>query len=356
MDQGHHNTYHIIFKCILAILIFMAIGKIFMETSYYSQYSNGHNTHAKLDEAHRKIINLTNDRINLVAEKAYIEAFSGLNSTDFLSKSDKGNLLLFYRPTCKYSMQFMPTWTNILNSLPAGVKYTEINISNDRETASQYNITGVPTVILEVNGNKYTYVGSREYNDIKRFLSEKGINLVSQSAFANISAGDTRDGSGAGTIGDGYSNVNATIVPEATNTISYKCPLVNFNKTLDIAKDSYKYQIFSADGQYGFAEGGYKPEQLMTPFQAAYSVVDSYLSSLPDVNNPGHSTMANVNECAADYADDINCFGLCDKVQLDEILNNQNDVKKGIKHSRVSGTNYSNNVKVVGAIEKACRL
>ena len=48
-------------------------------------------------------------------------------------------------------------------------------------------------------------------------------------------------------------------------------------------------------------------------FTAAYSVVDSYLSSLPNKSN--------MTECAAYYSNDIANFGLCDTEKLDSILN-----------------------------------
>ena len=370
-----------LFRFILVILICIALANIFSETTYYNNMftktvENGTVGYDPVgydpwDSAHRKIIELTNERINLVEEKAYVEAFAvanssintsvkGLSNTGFLSKSDKTNLLLFYKPNCPHCTTFMPTWTKILQSLPSGVSYQEINVSDDRATASKYSITGVPTLILEVNGTTYTYIGSRTYDDIKRFLREHGINIVMRTfdSFSNTGA-DTSVYTGYDSDSDTVANKfdDGTLAPLPTNKYSARCPLVNFDKTIDIANDSFKYQIFSADGQYGFAEGGYKPEKLMSPFQAAYSVVDSYLSSLPDINNSDNGAIFdNVDECATAYAEDINCFGLCDKDKLADIINNQNDVKNGVKNIRVNGTDYSSNIKVAGAIEKACRL
>ena len=92
---------------------------------------------------------------------------------------------------------------------------------------------------------------------------------------------------------------------QPTNALSANCPLVTFDKEIDIANDSYMYQIFNSSGQYGYATGGYNADKLLTPFQAAYSTIDSYLSSLPDDNDPTKNSYKNVNECANLYANNI---------------------------------------------------
>ena len=93
-------------------------------------------------------------------------------------------------------------------------------------------------------------------------------------------------------------------------TYNQFCPSVTFDKQADVANDKYMFQIFNADGQYGYAVGGNNKDKMFTPFTAAYSTVDSYLSSLPDVKN--------AKECASLYATEIRGFGLCDDEQLNK--------------------------------------
>jgi hypothetical protein len=108
------------------------------------------------------------------------------------------------------------------------------------------------------------------------------------------------------------------------------------------------FQIFNVDGQYGYANGGYNPGNLFSPFNAAYSTVDSYLTSLP--------VGVNMKECANMYVDEINSFGLCDKKQLDNILQYQTDIKTNTAKYSVDGTDYTSNNKVVEAIKSACKI
>jgi hypothetical protein len=346
-------------KYILVVLVIITLLYFFLQTTYYQSLLtifniNNHNDKLNttvdnsLEKARKAIIDLTNEKINLVAEKAYIEAFANANanltgdtsvkdldSTGFLSKNEKIKLLLFYMPTCRYSIDFMPVWNRVINNLPRNVLYEEIDCIKDKSKPSEYNVTGVPTVILEINTQKFTYVGSKTYNDVKRFLREHSINLVERSF-------------------ESFGALDESLAPEETNQLSSNCPLVSFDKKVDIANDSYRFQIFSDKGQYGYAEGGNKDDKLLTPFMAAYSVVDSYLSSLPDLNNLDNTTLENVDECAAAYAKDISCFGLCDKKKLDEIASYESDVERGLKDKRIVGIDYTNNKKIVNAIKKAC--
>jgi thiol-disulfide isomerase/thioredoxin len=378
-------------QIVLIILVIYLIVKIFIKTTYYPQLlkllninntkiiknqKNYDSTNNVSNEELQKIITETQRKINKVAEQSYVETFknmydnysfgsnssdsnlisnsninnnnnntysktSRLNSTGFLSKNNKIKLMLFYRPTCPYCRDFMPVWHQVINNLPSNVLYDEINVSNDTTIASQYNITGVPTIILDVNAEKKTYMGNRSYNDIKRFLKEHQVNLVDRSfeSFDDQVSGDPITGDNG-----------------SPKILSGNCPPVYFNKKVDLMGDSYKFQIFNKDGQYGFAEGGYKSDKILTPFAAAYSTVDSYLSSLPDSTDPSKNSLANINECAKLYAKDIACFGLCEKEKLDEIKTYQKKIQNGNANTRIDGVDYSNNDQIVNAIKEACQM
>jgi glutaredoxin len=242
--------------------------------------------------------------------------------------------MLFYKPSCPYCQEFMPVWSQIINNLPNNILYEEINTSKSSENnkANEYKIVSVPTIILIVNNNKIKYEGNRSYENIERFLKENGVNLIIKI----LNKPDTFADSG-------YSND-----PSPTSSPNPDCPTVSFDTKVDVANDDYMFQIFSTEGQYGYATGGIKPNKLLTPFAAAYSVVDSYLSSLPNKKN--------MNECADQYADNIMQFGLCDNEQLNNILNYNDSVKNGTANVRVDRTNYGTNTNVVNAIKYACNL
>ncbi len=174
------------------------------------------------------------------------------------------------------------------------------------------------------------YTGDRNYADIMRFLKYNGVNLVERT-FEEFNS-------------TGYSMPE----PPSSKKNGSLCPIVTFDSQLDIAVDDYMFQIFNENGQYGFAKGGNDPGKLMTPFTAAYSTVDSYLTSLPNG--------ANISECANNYASEIRGFGLCDAKNLDGILEYQKNIANGSAISHIDGTDYSTNKGVITAIKNSCGL
>ena len=253
--------------------------------------------------------------------------------TSYINKDSQTKLMLFYKTSCHYCTEFLPTWYKIINDLPNTILYEEINTEKDNKSnkkANSYNITTVPTLILIVNNIKKVYKGNRTYKDIETFLKVNGINLVARTF-------EEFDDSGYSTT------------PSPTDPINKNCPVVTFDKQIDLANDVHMYQIFS-DGQYGYSSGFDKKTDrtLLTPFTAAYSVVDSYLNSLPDTSK--------MNECANLYAEDIIGLGLCDNDNLNTILSYGDNINSGEYISRVAGVNYDSNKKVVNAIKYACDM
>jgi len=255
------------------------------------------------------------------------------NNDNIISYLNKGNtvkLMLFYKASCPYCSDFMPVWYKIVNNLANTVLYEEIECEKDYKKANEYQITSVPTIILLVKNEKKVYTGDRNYSDILRFLKINGVNLIERT-FEEFNA-------------NGYS-----ATPEPTiNNRKTLCPIVTFNSELEVAQDNYMFQIFNADGQYGYATGGNNFGKPLTPFTAAYSTVDSYLTSLPDG--------ANISECANFYSEQIRGFGLCDKDQLDNILQYQSNVKSGTATPIFDDTDYSSNKGVITAIKNSCGL
>ena len=241
--------------------------------------------------------------------------------------------MLFYKPSCPYCIDFLPIWYKIINDLPNTILYEEINTEKDSKSntkANSYNISTVPTLILLVNNTKKEYRGNKNYKDIEKFLKLNGINLVARTF-------------------EEFDDSGYSASPSPTKPIHKNCPAVTFDKQIDLANDVHMYQIFS-DGQYGYASGNdIKTDRtLLSPFTAAYSVVDSYLNSIP---NP-----SKMNECASLYSKEIIGLGVCDKDGLDGILNYNKNIKSGDYVAKVDGTNYDSNIKVVKAIKNACGM
>jgi hypothetical protein len=253
--------------------------------------------------------------------------------TSYINKDSQAKLMLFYKTSCHYCTEFLPTWYKIINDLPNNVLYEEVNTEKDNKSnkkANSYNISTVPTIILTVNNTNKIYRGDRTYKDIETFLKLNGINLVARTF-------------------EEFDDAGYSAEPSPTKPINQNCPAVTFDKQIDLAHDVYMYQLFS-DGQYGYASGTENSisKSVLSPFAAAYSVVDSYLNSIPNTSK--------MNECASLYAKDIIGLGLCDPDNLNTILSYDDQINSGEYVSRVDGVNYNSNKKVVDAIKYACDM
>jgi len=272
--------------------------------------------------------------------KNYKEQTKNKNNNDsiisYLNKGNSVKLMLFYKASCHYCSDFMPVWYKIVNNLSNNVMYEEIECEKDYKKANEYQISTVPTIILLINNEKKVYTGDREYSDIMRFLKINGVNLIERTFEEFDSSGYSTSTTPTG------NNSNSNINNDSL------CPAVTFNSQLDVADDNYMFQIFNEKGQYGYSVGGNNSNKQLTPFTAAYSTFDSYLTSLPEG--------ANISECANNYASQLRGFGLCDAKQLDNILQYEKNVKEGNATSLIDGTDYSSNNKVVTAIKNACGL
>ena len=409
-----NNTY---LKCILIFLVIILLIALCIYNSNSNSFSSYKNNIVKstnnnksdnsFQDTLNNIISNTHTQINKACEEGYCEAFQSFTQnntntdtdtdtntitdiqnvnkgylTSYTHKEDDIKIQLFYKTNCTYCTQFMPTWVKLINNLPNNATYEEINSENNNKLFNENNITTVPTIILLVNNEskinesninenkinesninenninknninkKKIYMGDRSYNDIKKFLQNNGVNLI-QRNFE-----DFNNSSKFSDITDNTDNTDNTNNTDRRKTNPH-CPSVSFDKQIDLEEDTYMYQIFNSDGQYGYASGGNK-DKVLTPYMAAFSTVDSYLSSLPDNNdndkNKTKNSYKNLNECALLYADDIINFGLCDEEQLNNILNYQNNIESGNKIYRVDNTDYSTNNKVVSAIKKVCNM
>jgi hypothetical protein len=354
-------------QIILVILIILLVIKLFFSSNVYNDLLNNLigikkqinddyiDNFESLEAARLEAF----QNINRAIEESFVASGSGNGNgttggddskldgyiTNYLNRANKIKLELYYKPTCPHCKTFMPIWNKIINDLPTDATYEEINcdLPTSSVKVSENKITSVPSLVLLVDNQKKYYMGSRTYEDIARFLSINGVNLT-QRSFEKFESTGTGTGSGSST---------SSSIPNPTSGNPH-CPAVSFDKEIDIANDNYMYQIFNANGQYGYATGGYNNNKLLTPFQAAYSTIDSYLSSLPDDSDSTKTSYTHVNECANLYASNIINFGLCDIDQLNAIQGYQSNVSSGISSAYIDGTDYSGNSQVVGAIMNAC--
>ena len=152
------------------------------------------------------------------------------------------------------------------------------------------------------------------------------------------------------------------------------CVKANF-EICDANSENPGYRLFTHRGHHGCL----KPDvdANLDAYSAAFSVFDSYLSSLPseqDAETGGdkvynaddcdensklreEARFAKMKTCANKYRDNISNFGLCDnKEKLEEHMNAPKNIKLGRKkpNFEMTAEDYEASAKVAGAIYNAC--
>ncbi len=322
--------------------------------------------------------------------------------------SDVYELRLFWSPDCGHSKRFMPVWLNIIRALPAGVTYKEYNCKEQEGLTSlsvcakrEFGITSLPTVQLYrvVDGIKYleSISGFRDYRSVKDWLARQSVNLKYNpnaehfrgssgiKGYQGEQFADSNTGVGSdpmevmnkvyGTAGDLYEEAEASYLAESSTDkwghyrdVEDGCYKASFTRCNENSERP-GYQVFTPRGQWGcvFPEPG---TALATDFDAAFAVVDQYLSTCTPPKQRKDGTLArtqytdterrdNMTKCAVKYKDEIRKFGLCDERKLNEKFNYINNIKAGrakLPIQDMKPTDYTGTAETASAIFNACRL
>jgi thiol-disulfide isomerase/thioredoxin len=85
-------------------------------------------------------------------------------------------LKLFYADWCGHCKQFKPIFdgelTNLIKSSNIPVKLEAVDCEKNKEMIKKYNISGFPTLILEVNNQTYKYENERKPRQIIEFIKQ----------------------------------------------------------------------------------------------------------------------------------------------------------------------------------------
>lgn len=317
-------------------------------------------------------------------------------------------LRLFYRPDCSFSMSFMPVWLELVKSLPSNVSVKEINCgtldANGVSICANFleyggGITSVPAIQLvsNISGVKRTvnYTGSRSYQQLKNWLLSQGITLKYNPDAEHFT--DTNPLAYSYAAKEGFTADDNLFIPGEIAQGDAGKSVDNYNKAYlglaqedthgniyDVGKDGFYratfsrcqpdpqgpegYQVFTRRGQWGCVV----PDPntgIKTPFDAAFSAVDSYLSMLPPISDlaTGKTTSATRTDeqriemkrgMAAKHYKDIREFELCDERQIREKYNIYEAVKAGKAKlpDGVSLKDYLDTQETAAALFEACSL
>jgi thiol-disulfide isomerase/thioredoxin len=89
----------------------------------------------------------------------------------------KANFYFFYADWCGWSQKALPEWTKLESALQKSslfgktqVTPVRVNVEENREKATLYEVEGYPTVLLETSDSLYEFKGSRSSESFLSFL------------------------------------------------------------------------------------------------------------------------------------------------------------------------------------------
>ncbi len=95
------------------------------------------------------------------------------NFDDFISKSDKPVLVDFWASWCAPCMYMHPIVEKMASKYGGKMEFARVNVDKNLELARRFNITGIPTFIVFVNGKpKGIQVGAMPEDSFERFIKK----------------------------------------------------------------------------------------------------------------------------------------------------------------------------------------
>lgn len=253
------------------------------------------------------------------------------------NKNQNISIILFYSLTCPHCHAFMPTWNLVKESVPKGgnTSLTEIECSSNREVAKSYGISSVPTILIIKNSKTVeTLHGEKSFDDIMKIFKLYGIEIEKPNVKRKDALEGFVDYISAAEIESEHSSDRKSSDPD--------CPYINFYQS---DKD---YYCANSDYLYGCTNA--TPGSGIAPFDGAFSVIQSYLLSLPD------NSLDKMKKCLSNHSTDVKQWGLCNGIQLNNKTQYSNEIASGISKKPFLNVNYDDNKNVVNAINYTCSL
>lgn len=360
----------------LFIVIIIIINIIFivkyLDINKYKNYNQNKifNTQQKINYNHFQdfLNSSTNTNINNAINTKY-----KLLSNNY---ENINTIILFYKTNCPYSQLLLPIWYQVLQQLPTenNLIIKEYDCDIFKNICNKYNITQLPTILLQKNNYITKFDTEFTLDNLIYFLQSnqiyllKNINNTQNNKYSfipkQIENFQSNQNNNLNLKLNIKNNIQQKLLElQHTNQeqitsedinkqlFKDKCSVVSFDTFIEPNNKTSHYQIFDSQGQYGYSYGG--QNQFLTPFQAAYNVIDTYLSTLPnDTDNQ------NIDICANLYKNDIRKFGLCNSIELQNIENETNQIINGnrILPKGISKNDYKNKNNIIKAIKKACSI
>lgn len=90
-------------------------------------------------------------------------------STNLSTSVPDREVMLFTASWCGHSKRFQPTWQKLQQTI-SGVKFTTVDVDQDKATAKKYGVSAMPTIIMKKGNKLFKYSGDRSYQSMVNFI------------------------------------------------------------------------------------------------------------------------------------------------------------------------------------------
>jgi len=109
---------------------------------------------------------------SLIAKDQGITTLTNSNYLSKLLKSDKPTLVKFWAPWCRACTVMAPEFDKVAKALKGKINFASVNVDNQEQVASVYQIQSLPTIILfKKNKAIAQSIGSLSQEEIKAFIN-----------------------------------------------------------------------------------------------------------------------------------------------------------------------------------------
>ena len=109
-------------------------------------------------------------------KSTYVENKELVNNAE--DQTSECELFLFYTDWCPHCVKAKPIWEKLKNDYQTKmingtvIHFKDIDREQHAEMAEEYEVDGVPTIILVKNGNKILYDANPDYDNLVQFLHQ----------------------------------------------------------------------------------------------------------------------------------------------------------------------------------------
>jgi hypothetical protein len=387
-------------QTILAILIGTAIACVIYFLAIRQSPTNVHHHH----HHHHS------DRISGFADTSAIpvgiESTTGTDGTTELEKQQQRTHIIFlYKLDDIDSQLIMPIWRQFADAYPF-FQFSEQDATYYKELSIKYNIYEYPSIIIDsllpeykiFTGDNITRAAIYQYLTTNNLLphavsptiltqsaaptpqQQQSYNLLPQSVAPTLLPQSvaptllTQSAAPTQQQQQSYNLITQSVAPPQSNIESFTdkstesstaavgghggaksppeaCPIVTFDSYHN-NNQSY-FQIFSSATRgtpaklHGYAIGSTDPNDLLTPYQAAYNVTDAFLSSL---------SADSAATCGRKYKKQLASFGICNPTELSNMTNELTKIQTGaVPLNPISNiTDYDTKMHTINTIKTIC--